>query len=157
IGEDVAARAMPSDAPLDLESAPLDAAGTAHQPVHVWQLVSHVIERGSVVAEDRHAVVIGAAPQELHHMRAVRDLEAEHGDEEGDLSVGARAVEDDVADLGRPRAIEDHALMLHEIRGYAHWQPVGSAKAKAVAAAGAVIERPRVALDVHSIASRLRA
>src|SRR5207248_4393481 len=77
IRENVAAWAVPSDAPCDFDSVPLDAASAAHQPVHVRQLVSHVIERGSIIAEDRHAVMISAAPQELHHMRAVGDLEAE--------------------------------------------------------------------------------
>jgi hypothetical protein len=61
-----------------------------------------MIERGSVVAEDCNAVVIGAAAKEFHHVGAVGKREAEHVDEKWNLIVGARAVENDMADLGRP-------------------------------------------------------
>jgi hypothetical protein len=96
--------------------------------------------------------MIRTAAQELHHVRGVGQLEAEHVDEERDLIVGARAVEDDVTDLGRPRTVQNRARMLHEIGGYAHGQAVGRAKAKAVAAAGAAIERSGLGLDVDAIA-----
>ena len=119
----------------------LEAAGAAHQPVDVGQLVGHVIERGTVVAEDRDAVVIRAAAQELHHVRAVGQLEAEDVDEERDLVLGARAVEHDVADLGRPRAVENDVRVLHDVGRYAHRQPVGRVEAEAVAAAGGAGER----------------
>src|SRR5438876_411425 len=66
------------------------------------EAASAVIERGAVVAEDRDAVMIRAAAQELHHVRAVGELEAEHVHEKRNLIVGACAVEDDVTDLGRP-------------------------------------------------------
>src|SRR5262249_42104981 len=131
--------------------------GATHQPVDIRQLVGHVIERRPVVAEDRDAVVVRTAAQELHHVRGVGELEAESVDEKRNLIVGARAVEDDVTDLGRPRAVHNRARMLHEIGGYAHGQPVGRAKAKAVAAAGAAIERSRIALDVDAITLRLGA
>src|SRR5262245_12337471 len=57
IGEYVAARSVAADPPLDVEPVLLEATGAAHQPVDVRQLVGHVIERGPVIAEDRHAVV----------------------------------------------------------------------------------------------------
>ncbi len=152
IGEHVAARSVPADAPLDVEAALLDTAGAAHQPVDVRQLVGHVVERGAVVAEDRHAVVIRAAAQELHHVRAVGKLEAEHVDEKRHLVVGARAVEHDMADLGRPRAVEHGVGMLHAVGRDAHRQPVGRAEAEAVAAAGAAVERRRIVRHLDAVA-----
>src|SRR5262245_15202948 len=116
IGEHVTARSVAPNAPRDVEAVLRDAAGTAHQPVDVRQLVSQVIERGSVVAEDRHAVVVRAATQELDHVCAVGELEAENVDEKRDLVFGARAIEDDVADLGGARAVQHDARMLHAIR-----------------------------------------
>jgi hypothetical protein len=47
---------------------------------------------------------------------AVGKLEAEHVDEKRNLIIGARAVENDVTDLGRPRAIHDHIRMLRAVR-----------------------------------------
>src|SRR5262249_39017881 len=44
IGKYVAARPVAADPPLDVEPALLEAAGAAHQPVDVRQLVGHVIE-----------------------------------------------------------------------------------------------------------------
>src|SRR6266404_715500 len=102
IGEHIAAGPMPADAPFDVEPVLLDPAGAAHQAVDVRHLVSDVIERGAVVAEDRDAVMIRTAAQELHHVRAVGELEAEHVHEKPHLIVGACAVEDDVTDLCRP-------------------------------------------------------
>src|SRR5262249_54581076 len=116
IGEYVAARPVPSNTPFDVEAILLDAAGPPHQSVDIRQLIGHVIERGPVVAEDRHAVVIRAATQEVHEMRAVGELEAENVDKERNLIFNARAVEDDMADLGRPRAIQNDAWMLRAIR-----------------------------------------
>ena len=49
-------------------------------------------------------------------MRAVGELEAEHVDEKRNLIIGARTVENDVTDLGRPRAIQTDIRMLRDIR-----------------------------------------
>ena len=70
-------------------------------------------------------------------MCVLSELEAEHVDEERDLVVGAGAVEHDVADLGRTRAVEHDVGMLHAVRRDAHRQAVGRVEAEAVAAAGA--------------------
>src|SRR3984893_652461 len=115
IGEHVAARPMASDPPGDLETALFDPPRAAHQSIDIGQLVSDMIERGSVVTKNRDAVVISAAAQELHHMGAVGEFESQHIGEERHLLFGARAVEDDMADLARTRAIEHHVWVRDEI------------------------------------------
>ncbi len=157
VREHVIAGTVAPHAPFDVEAALLEAAGAAHQAVHVRHLVGHVVERRAVVAEDRDAVMVRAAAQELHHVRAVGKLEAEHVDEERHLLVGTRAVEHDVADLARPRAIEHRVRMLERVRRDAHRQPVGCDEAETVATAGRARERRRRSFDRDAIALGLGA
>jgi hypothetical protein len=151
IGKHVVAWPVAADAPFDVEPIPLDPAGAAHQPVNVRHFVGDVIERGSAAADNRYTVMVGAAAQKFHHVRAVRAHEAEHVDEKRHLLVRVSAVEHDVADLGRARAIEDDVGVLGAIRRDAHRQSVGRLEAEAVAAAGGAGQRRRIAQDLDVI------
>src|SRR5215472_10674965 len=95
--------------------------------------------------------MVGAAAQKFHHVRAVRAPEAEHVDEKRHLLVRVSAVEHDVADLGRARAIEDDVEMLRAIRRDAHRQSVGRLEAEAIAAAGGAGQRRRIAQNLDAI------
>src|SRR6516165_8122252 len=95
--------------------------------------------------------MVGAAAQKFHHVRAVRAPEAEHVDEKRHLLVRVSAVEHDVADLGRARAIEDDVGMLRAIRRDAHRQSVGRLEAEAIAAAGGAGQRRRIAQNLDAI------
>ena len=90
-------------------------------------------------------------------MRTVGELEAENVDEKRDLIFNARAVEDDVADLGRPRAVQDDARMPDDIRRYAHRQPIRRTEAKTIPTAGGGVERRGVARNLDAVALRLGA
>src|SRR5262249_24108136 len=62
----VIAGSVPPDAPSDLESALPEPTCAAHQPVDIRHLIGHVIERRTIAARERNAVMIGAAADKIH-------------------------------------------------------------------------------------------
>src|SRR6516225_5557938 len=78
-------------------------------------------------------------------------LKPSNVDEKRHLLVRVSAVEHDVADLGRARAIEDDVGMLRAIRRDAHRQSVGRLEAEAIAAAGGAGQRRRIAQNLDAI------